>query len=243
MFDSLWDRIAGGDRRASGLFDLAFALEIVPDLLVGALVTIAAAVAGFLLALLVGLVLVLMRRSGFASLQLISIGLVEGVRGTPLLVQLYFMFFVLPNFGILLPPFETGVLTLGIHYGAYMSEVYRGGLDAVARGQWEAAAALRLGRYRTYRHVILPQGITPMVPALGNLLVALFKETPLLSTIGVLEMMQTAKLIGSETFRYIEPITIVGLFYLVLTLVSASLISAIEESGRDKGRGRRVAKS
>ena len=128
----------------------------------------------------------------------------------------------------MLDAFTAGVLALGIHYGAYCSEVYRAGFDNIHRGQWEAAIALNLGPVATFRDIIIPQAIPPIVPALGNYLVALFKETPLLSAIAVLELMQTAKIIGSETFRYTEPITLVGLFFLAMSLVSAGLIRSVE---------------
>ena len=118
------------------------------------------------------------------------------------------------------------MLAIGIHYAAYCSEVYRAGFDNIARGQWEASIALNLSPWTTFRDVIIPQAIPPVVPALGNYLVALFKETPLLSAIAVLELMQTAKIIGSQTFRYTEPITLVGVFFLVMSLVSAAGIRA-----------------
>jgi polar amino acid transport system permease protein len=122
------------------------------------------------------------------------------------------------------------VLALGLHYGAYCSEVYRAGLANVPKGQWEASIALNLSPWTTFKDVILPQAIPPVVPALGNYLVALFKETPLLSVIAVLELMQTAKILGSETFRYVEPITLVGAFFLVFSLISAALIRRVELS-------------
>ena len=127
-----------------------------------------------------------------------------------------------------LDAFTAGVLALGIHYAAYCSEVYRAGFDNIHRGQWEASVALNLSAWTTFRDIIIPQAIPPIVPALGNYLVALFKETPLLSAIAVLELMQTAKIIGSETFRYTEPITLVGLFFLAMSLVSAAFIRAAE---------------
>ena len=121
-----------------------------------------------------------------------------------------------------------GVLAIGVHYAAYCSEVYRAGFDNIPRGQWEASTALNLSTWATFRDIIIPQIIPPIVPALGNYLVALFKETPLLSAIAVLELMQTAKIMGSETFRYTEPMTLVGLFFLAMSLVSAALIRATE---------------
>jgi polar amino acid transport system permease protein len=131
------------------------------------------------------------------------------------------------------------VLALGLHYGAYCSEVYRAGLENVPKGQWEASLALNLSPLTTFKNVILPQAIPPIVPALGNYLVALFKETPLLSVIAVLELMQTAKILGSESFQYTEPITLVGLFFLVFSLVSAALIRRVEQRLQQRA-GRRT---
>src|SRR3546814_20683718 len=108
-------------------------------------------------------------------------GLVEFIRSTPLLIQIYFLYFVFPEFGIVLPALTAGVLAIGVHYATYCSEVYRAGLENIPRGQWEASIALNLSPYRTFRDIIIPQAIPPIVPALGNYLVALFKSTPLLS--------------------------------------------------------------
>jgi len=153
---------------------------------------------------------------------------VELVRSTPLLIQIFFLFFVLPRVGIVLDAFAAGVIALSLHYACYCSEVYRAGLEAVPRGQWEACTALNLSSWSTFKNIILPQAIPPIVPALGNYLVALFKETPLLSAIAVLELVQTAKMLGSENFRYTEPMTVVGLTFLVLSLISAAGIRWLE---------------
>jgi polar amino acid transport system permease protein len=182
----------------------------------------------FVLALILGLVLAVLRMSGpvigwFAS------AFVELVRSTPLLIQIFFIFFVLPRFGITLDAFTAGIIALSLHYGCYCSEVYRAGLEAVPRGQWEACTALNFNSWNTFKNIILPQAIPPIVPALGNYLVALFKDTPLLSAIAVAELVQTAKSMGSETFRYNEPMTIVGLTFLILSLVSAAGIRWLEQ--------------
>ena len=150
---------------------------------------------------------------------------VEFVRSTPLLVQLYFLYFVLPDYGIALPAFTTGVIALGVHYACYTSEVFRAGLERVPKGQWNAAVALNLTRFQTYRHVILPQMLPPIIAPLGNYLIAMFKETPLLSAITVMELLMTAKIIGSNSFRYMEPITIVGALFLIMSLCSSVLIA------------------
>jgi polar amino acid transport system permease protein len=106
--------------------------------------------------------------------------------------------------------------------------VYRAGLDNIPRGQWEAATALNLTPYRTFKDVMIPQAIPPVAPALGNYLIAMFKETPLLSAIAVVELMQTAKILGSFSFRYLEPITLVGVFFLGMSLIASALNQQVE---------------
>ena len=210
------------------LFDWQFAFQILPQLARAAVVTIEATFLGFAVAAVLGLVLALLRRSRNPWTSAITGGFIEFIRSTPVLIQIFFLFFVFPRFGIVIPAFAAGVMALGLHYACYCSEVYRAGLDGVPRGQWEAAVALNLGPLQTYRDVIIPQAIPPVVPALGNYLIGMFKETPLLSAIAVLELMQTAKIIGSETFRYLEPITMVGAFFLVMSLVSAAGVRRVE---------------
>ena len=214
------------------IFDWGYAWNILPQLGAALLVTLQATALGMMLALVLGLALALARRSRHRLVAWPAAAFVEFVRSTPLLVQIFFLFYVLPDAGLRLSPLATGITALGLHYAAYCSEVYRAGLEAVPRGQWEAAAALNLGRWRTLRAIVLPQAIPPVLPALGNYLVAMFKDTPLLSAITVLELLQTAKLIGSETFRYVEPITLVGALFLVLSLASAAAIRWTEQSLR-----------
>ncbi|KPK19612.1 MAG: amino acid ABC transporter permease [Betaproteobacteria bacterium SG8_41] len=210
------------------IFDWGYVWEVAPRLAEGLVVTIQATLVGMAVALTLGLVLALARRSRHRLVSWPTGVLVEFVRSTPLLVQIYFLFYVLPDAGLRLSPLATGVIALGLHYAAYCSEVYRAGLESVPKGQWEAAVALNLTRWRTMKDIIIPQAIPPVVPALGNYLVAMFKDTPLLSAITVLEVLQTAKLIGSETFRYVEPLTLVGVLFLVLSLLSAALIRWVE---------------
>jgi polar amino acid transport system permease protein len=211
------------------LWDWGYALEILPVLAKAAIVTIEATFLGFLIAASLGLVFAIMRMSGPLVAGPVTL-LVELVRSTPLLIQIFFLYFVLPKFGVTLDAFTAGVLALGLHYATYCSEVYRAGLENIPRGQWEASTALNLSSLTTFKDIILPQAIPPIVPALGNYLVALFKETPLLSAIAVLELMQTAKILGSETFRYVEPITLVGVIFLIMSLVSAVGIRWVERA-------------
>jgi len=205
-----------------------FTLAILPELARALRITVAATLVGSALALVLGLALALLRRSSIRGLGAATGWVVEFVRNTPLLIQIYVLFYVLPRFGFSMTPFVTGVLALGVHYSAYTSEVYRAGIDSVPRGQWEAAAALNLSWLRTFFRVILPQALPPVVPALGNYVVAMFKDTPLLSTITVLELLFTAKNLGAETFRYLEPFTLVGLLFLIVSLAAAGGIRMLE---------------
>ena len=209
-------------------FDWAFSLDILPMLSDAALITLMATVFGYALALTLGLILALLRRNPRRWVAWPVAGVIEFVRSTPLLVQLYFMYFIFPEFGFELSAMATGILGLGLHYSAYTSEVYRAGLEGVPKGQWEAAQALNMTPLQVYRHVVIPQAVPPMVPALGNYLVAMFKDTPLLSAIAVVELMQTAKIVGSENFQYLEPITLVGVFFLVMSIGAAALIRRVE---------------
>lgn len=210
------------------MWDWNYAFFIMPQLLEALQITIIATILGFLLACVLGLLLAFARRSKFKPLSLVTGGLVEFVRSTPLLAQLYFIFYVLPQCGIMLSPLTAGVIGLGLHYSTYLSEVYRAGIDAVPRGQWEAATALNFSRTRTWMSIILPQAIPPVVPVMGNYFIGMFKDTPLLSAITLVEVLQAAKIIGSRSFQYIEPITIVGLMFLVLSYVSSVGIRRLE---------------
>ncbi|MCW5606373.1 MAG: ectoine/hydroxyectoine ABC transporter permease subunit EhuD [Burkholderiales bacterium] len=212
--------------------DWQFAAQILPQFAPALWITVQATVGGMTIALVLGLLLALARRSGQRWVSWPVAAFVEFVRSTPLLVQMYFLFYVLPDLGMKFSPLATGILALGVHYAAYCSEVYRAGLESIPRGQWDAAAALGLGRRHTLACVIVPQAIPPVVPALGNYLVAMFKDTPLLSAITVLELLQTAKIIGSDSFRYLEALTLVGVFFLALSLVAAAGIRALERGLR-----------
>lgn len=211
------------------IIDWQFALEILPILLEAALVTLQATIIGYAIALVLGLILALLRRSKLIIISAPVGFFIEFIRSTPLLVQLFFMYFVFPEYGVRMSPLLTGILGLGIHYSCYLSEVYRAGLDGIQKGQWEAARSLNFSKLSTYKNIIIPQAIPPVVPALGNYLIGMIKDTPLLSAIAVVEIMQQAKIIGSETFRYLEPITEVGLFFLLVSLLFAALVRKTEK--------------
>lgn len=209
-------------------WDWSYTWEILPILGEASLITLKATLFGFVLAVVLGLVFALLRMSSISYVRWITTAIVEFIRSTPLLIQIFFLYYVMPAFGLTLDAMTVGILALGVHYACYCAEVYRAGLDNVPKGQWEAAIALNLSPYVTFRDIIIPQAIPPIVPALANYLVALFKETPLLSAIAVLELMQTAKILASESFQYTEPITLVGLYFLFFSLISAALSRRVE---------------
>lgn len=213
---------------AEGIWDWGFVWDILPALLYAARITVLATVLAFALALVAGLIFALMRRSQHKWLAVPVAGFVEFIRSTPELVQIYFIFYVFPRFGLVLPPLVAGILALGIHYATYCSECYRAGLDGVSKGQWEASRSLNLSTFRIYKDVVIPQAIPPVVPALGNYAVGMVKVTPLLSAIAVIEILQKAKIIGSHTFRFIEPITLAGIFFLIVSLTAMLIVRRVE---------------
>jgi polar amino acid transport system permease protein len=210
------------------LFDWSYAAQILPDLLRASLNTVGITLIGFLIAIVLGLFLAIGRRSRKLWLSWPATAVIEFIRSTPLLIQVYFLYYVLPNYGLSLTAMQVGIVGIGLHYACYIAEVYRSGLDAVPRAQWEAVTALNIAPYHAYRNIILPQALRPIIPPLGNYLVAMLKDTPVLSAITVVEIMQQAKNIGSEHFRYLEPITMVGLFFLALSLALAYLVRRLE---------------
>ena len=190
------------------MWDWGYAWQILPDLLAAAVITIEATILGFAVAAVLGLVLAILRMSQNPWISNPITGFIEFVRGTPVLIQIFFMFYVLPRSASPCRPCSPGAGARAALRDLW-PEVYRAGLENIPRGQWEAAMALNLTP-QTFKDVIIPQAIPPVVPALGNYFIAMFKETPLLSAIAVVELMQTAKILGSLSFRYLEPITLVG---------------------------------
>lgn len=209
------------------VWDWSYVVSVLPALLDGLWITVLATVLGSLVALVLGLVFAVALR-GPAPVRIVVRALVEFVRSTPLLVQVFFLFFVLPQFGVVFGALVVGVIALGLHYASYNAEVYRAGIDAVPRGQWEAATALSLPRSRVWTGVILPQAIPRVLPALGNNVVSMFKETPLLIGIGVLDIVGRAREAGNTSFRYVEVYTIAGLLFLLLSYPAALLVRRLE---------------
>ncbi len=218
-------------------FDFQFAMEILPKLLQASIITIFVTVLSFFFSLILGLALLLMRRSHRTADKVVR-AIIEFIRSTPLLVQILFLYLVLPEYGIVLSPLQTGVLAMTLHYSCYMSEVYRAGFESVPKGQWEAATALNFTTAETYGRVIIPQMIPAIIPAAGNFLVYMFKDSPLLAAISLVELVFTAQMISADTFRYLEPMTLVGLIFLTMGLIAARGVAAVEKRIGTKWIGR-----
>ncbi|MDA9233812.1 ectoine/hydroxyectoine ABC transporter permease subunit EhuD [Candidatus Pelagibacter sp.] len=207
-----------------------FALEILPQMLRATLNTIMAAGIGYSIAVIIGLLFLLGQRTPYRVINLIVREIVEFIRSTPLLIQLFFVYFVGPQFGITLSAWVSAMITIGLHFGTYLSEVYRGALEGVPKTQWEACRALNFTSLYTYKRIILPQAFPIAIPGMGNYLVGIFKDTPLLSTIGVAELFHAATAVGGYHYRYLEPYTIVGIIFLILSVPAAMGIRKLEKS-------------
>lgn len=218
MFDWKWDVV----------------WDILPRLIAATGNTLLAAGAGYAIAVVLGLAFMLMQRTPSVLVNRIVRETVEFIRSTPLILQIFFVFYVGPQVGVVLEPWTAGLIAIGLHYAAYLSEVYRGGLENVPSGQWEAARALNLTTFKTYSRIILPQALPPSLAGMGNYLVGIFKDTPMLSVIGVAELMHTANAIGSESYRFLEPFTMVGVIFLVISLPTSFLVRVIERALRQK---------
>lgn len=201
--------------------------DFMPRFRDGVLVTLQALAVGALIAFVLGLVWALAQRSARAWVRRPVVAVTEFVRNTPLLVQLFFLFYVVPGFGPSMSPLTTGIVGLGLHYSTYTAEVYRAGIDGVPAGQWEAATALSLSRARTWRAVILPQAIRRVVPPLGNYVIAMLKDSPMIATIGAFDMLGEAQSFSNETFTT-EALTVVGVAFIAVAYPASLLIRALE---------------
>ncbi len=200
-----------------------------PLLLRGLVVTLEITALAALVSYVLGLIFSMIRMSGVPVLSQLMFLVIEGIRSTPLLVQVFMFFYVLQaQVGILISPFLSGVIVIGVHYACYTSEVYRAGIEAIPKGQWEAATALNLPRARVWTSVVLPQAVPRVLPALGNYTISMFKETPLLLGIGVLEILNRAKEYGAETFKVVEAYTLAGVFFLVISYIASILVRRLE---------------
>jgi polar amino acid transport system permease protein len=210
-------------------WDNQFALDILPRLLIAFLrYTLVITVLATLLAAALGLVMAVIRYSKVPVLSPVTSGFLQFIRATPIPVQLFFVYYVLPDMGLLISAVTTGVLVLGVHYASYFAEVYRGGIEAIPKGQWEATTALSLPVSAVWQRIVLPQAIRKILPSLGNYVISMFKEVPFLLFISVPEMVAQAKDIGGSSYRYLEPFTICGLIYLLASYPASVAMRKLE---------------
>ncbi len=202
--------------------------QVLPYLLIGAKTTIELSVTAMAFALVLGLFTALARLSRFRVLHWISNIYLEVIRGTPLLVQLFIVYYGLPQYGVRLNPFVAGVLTLGIHYGAYLSEVFRSGIIAVEKGQIEAAQSIGMSGGQIMRDVILPQAIPIVLPTIGNYFISMLKDSALTATISVTELLRAGQLRVAITFQAMDIYLAVAAIYLAISFPISLIIRRLE---------------
>jgi len=198
-------------------------------LLHGLLLTVALTFIVILLALVLAIPVALCRMSPYLAVRTVSSIYVEVMRGTPLLLQLVYIYFVLPSFGINLNAFTAAILGLTLNYTAYMSEVYRSGILAVPKNQWEAAATIGLSRATAFRRIILPQALRLITPTLGNYFISLFKDTALASVVTVQELTFTGQIISARSYQYFTIYTVTGILYLAVGYPAALFVRWLEK--------------
>jgi polar amino acid transport system permease protein len=205
------------------------AAEFLPILLQGVGLTIAVTVGSLILSTILGLVWALMRVSGVRVLSGLSAGLINLIRGIPIIVLLFYLYFVMPDFGIVLTALQAAIIGLGIAYSAYQAENFRAGIEAVDRGQIEAAQTIGMGWWLTMRRVILPQAVRIVLPPYGNIMIMLLKDSSQASTITVAELALQGKLIASSTFKNTSVFTLVALMYLTMSIPLILLVRHFEK--------------
>jgi polar amino acid transport system permease protein len=208
-------------------------LEWWPDLWAGLQLTVLLTFCGMALALVIGMLLALARLDPRRrQLALPAAAFVELIRGSPLLLQLFYIFYVFPFFGLRLDRFEAGILGLGINYGAYLSEVFRGGIEAVDHGQWEAARSLGMRPLIYMPHVILPQAFRIVIPPIGNYFISMFKDTALVSTISIGDLLFRGQLLAAENFKYLQIYSFIFALYVLISYPASMGVRALERSLR-----------
>ena len=208
------------------------AWEFLPILLQGAKLTILVTLGSLLLSTALGLVWAMLRVSGVPLLEKLSAGVINRLRGIPIIVLLFYLYFVLPDIGISLTALQAGILGLGIAYSAYQAENFRAGIEAVDHGQVEAAQAMGMGWWLMMRRVVLPQAVKIVLPPYGNIMIMMLKDSSQASTITVAELALQGKLIATSTFQNATVFTMVALIYLVMCVPLILLVRHLEKRGK-----------
>lgn len=213
---------------------LGDAAEFLPILLQGVGLTILVTLGSLLLSTILGLVWALLRVSGLRALSLLSAGLINVIRGIPIIVLLFYLYFVMPDFGITLSALQAAILGLGIAYSAYQAENFRAGIEAIDKGQIEAAQTIGMGWWLTMRRVVLPQAVKIVLPPYGNIMIMLLKDSSQASTITVAELALQGKLIASSTFKNTSVFTLVALMYLTMSIPLILLVRHFEKKANQR---------
>jgi polar amino acid transport system permease protein len=210
------------------------ATEFLPILLQGVWLTIVVTIGSLLLSTVLGLVWAMMRVSGIRALSGLSAGLINVIRGIPIIVLLFYLYFVMPDFGITLTALQAAILGLGIAYSAYQAENFRAGIEAIDKGQIEAAQTIGMGWWLTMRRVVLPQAVKIVLPPYGNIMIMLLKDSSQASTITVAELALQGKLIASSTFKNTSVFTLVALMYLTMSIPLILLVRHFEKKANQR---------
>jgi His/Glu/Gln/Arg/opine family amino acid ABC transporter permease subunit len=223
------------------LFNLDVVIKYGPALLRGLSVTVFLTLVVIAAALVLAIPVALVRMSPNVLLRGIGSLYVEVIRGTPLLLQLVYIYYVLPSFGINLDPLLAAIVGLTLNYTAYMSEVYRGGILAVPKSQWEAAATVGMTKARAFHRIVLPQALRIVTPALGNYFISLFKDTALASVVTVQELTFTGQIISARSYQYFTIYTVTGILYLAVGYPAALFVRWLEKRTSRAYRPKRAA--
>jgi len=205
-----------------------------PILLEGLRLTAVVTVGSLVLSTLLGMAWALMRVSGIAPLVAFSRGLVNTIRGIPILVQLFWIYFVFPEVGITLSALQAGIIGLGLAYSAYQAENFRAGIEAIDHGQIEAAESIGMGWALTMRRVVLPQALRIMLPPYGNTMIMMLKDSSQASTITVAELTMKGQMLAASTFKNSTVFTLVALLYLVMSVPLIVFVGWLERRAGTK---------
>jgi polar amino acid transport system permease protein len=205
------------------------AVEFLPILLNGVALTIIVTLGSLLLSTLLGLVWAMMRVSGVAALSWLSAAFINLIRGIPIIVLLFYLYFVMPDLGVSMTALQAAIIGLGVAYSAYQAENFRAGIEAIDKGQIEAAHSIGMGWWLTMRRVILPQAVRIVLPPYGNVMIMMLKDSSQASTITVAELALQGKLIASSTFKNTSVFTLVALMYLTMSVPLILLVRHFEK--------------
>lgn len=209
--------------------DVNFIINKLPYLMQGCVMTIQLTIITLLIGTLLGVVTALFKLSRNKILFWTATSYTWIFRGTPIILQLFFFYYAMPMIGVSLSPFSAAVIGLSLNCGAYMAEIIRGGIISIDKGQFEASKALGFTYFQTMRKIVLPQTFRVIIPPVGNEFISMLKDTSLVSTIAMVELMRSAVQISSTTFKYTEMLMAAAILYLTMTSVFTGVFSLIEK--------------